>query len=47
MVDLQSHGVLTLLEQPKKLFLKANNSLQQKYHIHIFHYLENRLGKAM
>ena len=45
MVDLQSHGVLTLLEQLKKMFLKAYNSLQQKYHIDIFHYFENRLGK--
>ena len=39
MVDLQLHEVLTLLEQLKKLFLKAYNSLEQKYHI------ENRLGK--
>ena len=45
MVDLQLHEVLTLLEQLKKLFLKAYNSLQQKYHIDIFHNFENRLGK--
>ena len=46
MVDLQSHEVLTLLEQQKKMFLKAYNSVQQKYHIDIFHYFENRLGKT-
>ena len=47
MVDLQSHGVLTLLEQLKKMFLKVYNSLQQKCHIDIFHYFENRLGKDL
>ena len=46
MVDLQSHEVLTPLEQLKKLFLKAYNSLQQTYHIDIFNYFESRLGKA-
>ena len=44
-MDLQLHEVLTLLEQLKLLFLKAYNSLQQKYHLDIFHYFENRLGK--
>ena len=29
----------------KNFLLKAYNSLQQKYHIDIFHYFENRLGK--
>ena len=46
MADLQLYEVLTLLEQLKKLILKAYNSLQQKDHIDIFHYFENRLGKA-
>ena len=42
MADLQLYEVLTLLEQLKKLILKAYNSLQQKDHIDIFHYF----GKA-
>ena len=44
--DLQSYKVLTLLKPLKKMFLRAYNSRQHKYHMGIFHYFENRLGKA-